>query len=202
MKTIRQRKSWKFNSNDINVWDNFFTEECLNILRNRVLYGKYFDKKYDSYYAIDYSKNEDYLSELIAHELSTKLDLPEFQRAWSFVYNHEGVGVGLHSDPSIVNLNIWVSTDKAVKDKSKNGLTIYKIKPPKTWRRSEWNGNPKKALKYIKSKKVKPTQVPYKSNRAVFFDGAYFHASNNISTKEGFENKRISYTMLFGLQLE
>ena len=202
MKTIRQRKSWKFNSNDINVWDNFFTDECLNILRHRVLYGKYFDKKYDNYYAIDYLKNEDYLSDLIAHELSTKLNLPKFQRAWSFVYHHEGVGVGLHSDPSIINLNIWVSTDKAVKDKSKNGLTIYKIKPPKTWRRSEWNSNPKKALKYIKSKKVKPKQVPYKSNRAVFFDGAYFDAYNNISTKEGFENKRISYTMLFGSQLE
>ena len=73
MKTLRPRKTWKFNASDITVWDDFFTSECLNILRHRVLYGKYFDKKYDSYYAIDYSKNEDYLSELIAHELSTKL---------------------------------------------------------------------------------------------------------------------------------
>ena len=91
MKTIRQRKSWKFNSNDINVWDNFFTDECLNILKHRVLYGKYFDKKYDGYYAIDYSKNEDYLSELIAHELSTKLDLPEFQRALGLKVNHSNL---------------------------------------------------------------------------------------------------------------
>ena len=201
--TIRPRKNWKFSIEDINVWDNFFTDKCLAILRHRVLYGKHFDKKYDNYNAIDYYKNTDYLSELIAHELSTKLDLPEFQRAWSFVYDHEGIGASLHSDPSIVNLNVWVSTDSIIKDKSKNGLTIYKVKPPKTWRRSEWNNvNPKKALEYIKTKKVKPTQVPYKSNRAIFFDGAYFHASNSVSTKEGFENKRISYTMLFGSQLQ
>ena len=202
MKTIRQRKNWKFNLKDINVWDNFFTDECLKILRYRVLYAKYFDKKYPSYFAIDYLKNTDYLSELIADELSPKLNLPEFKRAWSFVYDHEGEGVELHADPSIINLNIWVSTDTVVKDKSKNGLTIYKVKPPKTWKRSEWNSSPEKILKYIKLKKVKPIQIPYKSNRAVFFDGAYFHASNNISTKEGFENKRISYTMLFGSQLE
>jgi len=34
MKTIRQRKSWKFNSNDINVWDNFFTEEIEFYMEN------------------------------------------------------------------------------------------------------------------------------------------------------------------------
>ena len=58
------------------------------------------------------------------------------------------------------------------------------------------------ALTYLQSLNIKPTQVPYKSNRAIFFDGAYFHNANNVSTKEGFENRRISYTMLFGSQLE
>ena len=202
MKTIRPRKNWKFNPQDINVWDNFFTDECLKILRYRVLYGKHFDKQYNGYAAIDYFKNEDYLSELIAKELCSKMKLPPFQRAWSFVYNNESDGVGLHCDPSVVNINIWVSSDEVVKDKTKNGLNIYKIKPPQHWTRSEWNGSPTKPLEYIKSKKIKPTKVPYKSNRAIFFDGAYFHNSNGVSMKKGFENKRISYTMLFGSQLE
>ena len=77
-------------------------------------------------------------------------------------------------------------------------LNIYKVRPPKTWTSDDWNGDSAKSLRYVKSKKIKPTLVPYKSNRAIFFDGAYFHASNGISTKEGFENKRVSYTMLFG----
>jgi hypothetical protein len=203
MKTIRPRENWKFNLEDITVWDNFFTEECLKILRYRVLYAKYFDTQYDGYVAIDYFKNQDHLTELIAKELSSKINLPEFQRAWSFVYDHEHAGVGIHCDPSIVNINIWVSADTIIKDESKNGLTIYKIKPPKAWKRPEWNDSKNgMALKYLQSLNIKPTQVPYKSNRAIFFDGAYFHNSNNVSTKEGFENRRISYTMLFGSQLE
>ena len=203
MKTIRPRENWKFNLEDITVWDNFFTDECLKILRYRILYAKYFDTQYDGYAAIDYFKNQDHLTELIAKELSSKINLPEFQRAWSFVYDHEHAGVGIHCDPSIVNINIWVSADTIIKDESKNGLMIYKIKPPEAWKRSEWNGSKNgMGLKYIQSLNVKPTQVPYKSNRAIFFDGAYFHNSNNVSTKKGFENKRISYTMLFGSQLE
>jgi hypothetical protein len=160
MKTIRPRENWDINFKDITVWDNFFTDECLKILRYRILYAKYFDTQYDGYAAI-------------------------------------------HCDPSIVNINIWVSADTIIKDESKNGLMIYKIKPPEAWKRSEWNGSKNgMGLKYIQSLNVKPTQVPYKSNRAIFFDGAYFHNSNNVSTKKGFENKRISYTMLFGSQLE
>ena len=146
MKTIRKRKSWKINPQAVTVWDNFFTDEYLDILRNRVLYAKHFDEEYRDYYAIDYFKNQDYLSEIIAKELSSKIDLPPFQRAWSFLYHsHEREGVRLHSDPSIVNLNIWVSTDKAIKDKSKNGLTIYKVRPPKTWTSDDWNGNSAKS---------------------------------------------------------
>jgi len=40
--------------------------------------------------------------------------------------------------------------------------------------------------------------VDYKSNRAVFFDGAYFHKTDDVHMKEGKENKRVNYTMLFG----
>jgi len=199
MKTLADRDNWDFKPDDINVWDNFFTDECLKILKHRVLYAKHFDLEYKNYYAIDYFKNDDYLSELIAHQLSAKIPLPPFKRAWSFVYHvHEGEGVYLHSDPSIINLNIWVSGDDIVKDKSKNGLTIYKVRPPEDWTRKDWNNNSEKSLEYVKSKNAQPTEVPYKSNRAIFFDGAYFHASNGISTRGGFENQRVSYTMLFG----
>ena len=45
-------------------------------------------------------------------------------------------------------------------------------------------------------------QIPYKSNRAFLFDGAYFHQTIRVSMKEGIENRRVSYTMLFGSQLE
>jgi len=200
-KLLSHRKNWTINPTKITVIDNFFDEECLKMLKYRLLYTHKADKIYDNYYAVDYKEN-DYLTSMIAEEIKNKILLPPFQRAWGFVYNNSGTGVGLHCDPSVVNLNIWLSSDKSVKNKSKNGLNIYKLKPPKHWTRHEWNENPSKAIKLIKSKKIKPLKVPYKYNRAIFFDGAYFHTSNEVSMKDGIENKRISFTMLFGEQLE
>jgi len=200
-KFLTSRKNWNIDPAKITIIDNFFNEECLKMLKYRLLYTHKADKIYDNYYAVDYWNN-DYLTSSIAQELKNKLALPPFLRGWGFVYNNTGKGVPLHCDPSLVNLNIWLTSDKSVKNKSKNGLIIYKFKPLKNWTREEWNENPDKAIKLIKNKKIKPIKIPYKYNRAVFFDGAYFHTSNEVSMKEGVENKRVSFTMLFGEQLE
>ena len=203
MKMLQARNHWKFNFNKVTVIDNFFTPQCLDILKYRVLYAKHFDTNYKTYQAIDYRGNQDYITHLIVKELKNKLDiLPLFQRAWSFVYNNESPGVHLHCDPSEINMNVWVSSDESIKNKSKNGLNIYELNPPRSWNRSEWNTNPSKVKKFIATKKIKPIKIDYKSNRAVIFNGAYFHSSNGVSMKEGLENKRVSYTLLFGSQLE
>ena len=200
-KFLTSRKNWNIDPTKITIIDNFFNKECLKMLKYRLLYTHKADHIYDNYYAVDYW-NDDYLTSLIAKELKNKIALPPFLRGWGFVYNNTGKGVPLHCDPSLVNLNIWLTSDKSVKNKLKNGLNIYKLKPPKHWTRQEWNENPNKAIKLIKNKKIKPIKIPYKYNRAVFFDGAYFHTSNEVSMKEGVENKRVSFTMLFGEQLE
>ena len=200
---LQERNHWKFNFNKVTVIDNFFTPQCLDILKYRVLYAKHFDTNYKTYQAIDYRGNQDYITHLIVKELKNKLNLlPFFQRAWSFVYDTNSPGVFLHADPSELNMNVWVSSDESIKDKSKNGLNIYELKPPRSWNRSEWNANPSKVKKFIATKKIKPIKIDYKSNRAVIFNGAYFHSSNGVSMKEGVENKRVSYTLLFGSQLE
>ena len=194
------------NYEDIKVVDNFFTKECLEILKVRVLYNKYFDKKYPSYDAIDYFPGQDYLTDLIVNEIQKKFNVPEFQRGWSFVYFKNDAGAKMHADPSIVNLNVWVSSDESVNDVKKNGLNIYKILPPSNWKRKDWNDNSDAAKnlrkKLIVDNKIRPLKIKYKSNRAIFFNGAYFHETNGVDMKEGFENKRISYTLLFGNNLE
>jgi len=197
---LNKRKSWKINPEDITVWDNFFKPECLKILKYRVLYGKYFDKKYDNYHAINYPKDQDRITELIVKELKQKIDLPEFQKAWSFLYDAGKTGARLHSDPSLITLNTWVSDDQSVRNKSKNGLDIYKIKPPSDWTEKDWNGDNDKITQYIEVNNIKPVVVTYKNNRAIFFNSCYFHASRGVSMKKGFEHSRISYTQLFGVR--
>ena len=189
--------------NEIIIIDDFFTEELLSILKTRMLYTKHIDKNYGTYQAIDYQEDQDYITRLIVEKFKNKLNLlPPFQRAWSFVYHNESHGVGIHADPSEFNVNIWVSSDESVKDKSLNGLSIYKIAPPSDWERKDWNSNQRKVKSYIDSHHIKPVTIDYKSNRAVIFNGTYFHESNQVSMKEGVENRRVSYTMLFGSQLQ
>tara|TARA_S200002703_G_scaffold84144_4_gene72565 strand:+ start:184 stop:789 length:606 start_codon:yes stop_codon:yes gene_type:complete len=190
------------NIEDIEIIDNFFTKECFLALRYRMVFGKSFNKQYEGYLALDHYPNEDYLTDCIVSELNYKKKLPKFKRGWSFVYAQNTKGVHMHCDPSEVNLNVWVSSDESVDDKTKNGLNIYKILPPLNWSRKDWNNDGSKAKDYILSNNVKPIKIPYKSNRAIFFNGAYFHETNSVSMKPGRENMRVSYTLLFGNNLE
>ena len=206
-KALNEQDWDSFNSrlknNEIVVIDNFFTDEFLSILKIRALYSKYYDTIYPEYAAIDYFIPQDYIMDTIIKEFRHNLSvLPKFQRAWSFVYDNESTGVGIHADPSQFNVNVWVSNDESVKNKTCNGLLIYKIIPPTDWPRNDWNTNPVKVKNYIDSHHLEPIKIDYKSNRAIIFNGAYFHKSDNVSMKEGVHNRRVSYTMLFGEQLE
>ena len=197
--------NFRLKNNEIVVIDNFFTNMFLSILKIRVLYSKYFDIFYPDYAAINYFIDQDYITDTIVKEFRHNLSvLPKFQRAWSFVYNNESTGVLLHADPSQFNVNVWVSSDESVKNKTCNGLLIYKIIPPSDWTRKDWNdpAQEQKIKNYIDSHDLEPIKIDYKCNRAIIFNGAYFHKSNNVSMKEGIHNKRVSYTMLFGTQLE
>ena len=40
--------------------------------------------------------------------------------------------------------------------------------------------------------------IPYKENRAVIFNSNLFHETDNYEFKEGYENRRINVTILFG----
>jgi len=42
--------------------------------------------------------------------------------------------------------------------------------------------------------------VPYRANRAVLFRSSLYHKTDKHSFKEGFENCRINFTLLFGWQ--
>ncbi len=40
--------------------------------------------------------------------------------------------------------------------------------------------------------------VPHRGNRAVIFNSNLFHETDKISFKDGYTNKRINITMLYG----
>ena len=45
---------------------------------------------------------------------------------------------------------------------------------------------------------AKPTTIPYRANRAVIFDSDLFHETDAIRFQDGYANRRINVTMLYG----
>jgi hypothetical protein len=74
---------------------------------------------YDEYKANNYD-----LKDMITAKIVSELNIYDFfknkfERAWSFIYNNEAKGVPPHSDPSSVNINVWVTPDESIKDHKK-----------------------------------------------------------------------------------
>ena len=52
--------------------------------------------------------------------------------------------------------------------------------------------------KLTEYQKAKCENIPYQFNRAVLFNSAYFHETDKIDFKSGYESRRINITYLFG----
>ena len=190
-------------SNNIAIVDNLLNDHVVGHLRLRMQTASYFQDHYNDYQAISYFPKDDLLTDLLAEEISNKFKLEKFQRAWSFLYNNTAFGTNFHSDPSSINVNVWVTPDECIEDYSQNGLLICNVKPPQDWTREQWNKNKDNCItKFLNEQKASVLRVNYRCNRAIIFDGALFHKTDNVKTKEGDFNKRVSYTMLFGRTLE
>jgi hypothetical protein len=189
--------------NKIFYVDNFLTEETAFILRERMLNKTRFDEYYFDYQSISYYDGKDKITNKLANEISKKIKtLDKFERAWSFIYDNQALGVNFHADPSSININIWVSKNESVQSFEENGLEIINAKPPSDWTRDQWNGNKDNCIiDFLKNHPHKIKKIKYKYNRAIFFDGAYFHKTDNVNMKPGLKNRRVSYTMLFGKSL-
>jgi hypothetical protein len=44
----------------------------------------------------------------------------------------------------------------------------------------------------------KSVTIPYRSNRAIVFSSALFHETDQMTFKDGYTNRRINITMLYG----
>ena len=56
----------------------------------------------------------------------------------------------------------------------------------------------KEIYKFIKEKNANCETIPYKFIRAVLFNSTFFHETDKIDFKIGYESRRINITYLFG----
>lgn len=196
------------------VIDNVLSEEALRRIRNILLESTVFYQTknptlvgtYTGAY-IDDGLHDRILLELameLRRKLPSILDPHALRYMWAYKYDSKKTttsqeGIKLHADMAAVNVNLWITPDEANLDPNSGGLVVYTVKPPDHWNIMEYNTNTDRVYEeLLKPAGFRNITVPYKENRALIFDSALFHHGDKQHFKQGYPNRRINLTILYG----
>jgi len=188
--------------------DGFLSQEALNAFYNYALFAKVWNKEYKSCYLGAFG-NQGFISPLhlqLAVEL--KKSMPRIYKdyllsqMWGFKYDSQlGKGINVHADFAKINLNFWITPDESNLDQTSGGLKVYKYPAPANWTFRDYNASPQHIYAFLEQRSLDCIQIPHRCNRAVLFNSALFHETDGINFQEGYKNRRINMTYLFGSQL-
>lgn len=71
---------------------------------------------------------------------------------------------------------------------------------PADWDFAMYNNDRARIEEFLQSSSAKTTTIPYRENRAVVFNSDLFHKTDEIRFAEGYENRRINVTLLYGVR--
>ncbi|HKX10828.1 MAG TPA: tetratricopeptide repeat protein [Stellaceae bacterium] len=119
---------------------------------------------------------------------------------WAFKCESGAPGIGIHADFAAVNVNFWITPDAANLDAESGGLRIWSVPAPLEWDYQKYNADPAGIREFLARAGAKSVTVPYRANRAVIFDSNLFHETHRPRFKDGYLNRRINITLLYGLR--
>jgi hypothetical protein len=117
---------------------------------------------------------------------------------WAFKYDSRLRGIPIHADFAAVNVNFWITPDEANLDKDHGGLVIWDKPAPLDWDFEKYNIDAAAARDFLAREGATSTTVPHRANRAVIFDSDLFHETDELTFAEGYCNRRINLTLLYG----
>ena len=211
---INPHKDWSKVENDylnsakqIIYIDDFLSEGTIKELREFCLTSKVWIHQHDNKYLGAYA-DSGFISPMhlqIGTELQKKLPKLfgkyNIGKFWGYKYDTAlGGGIGIHADFAYLNLNFWITPDEYNNDKNRGGLKVYNAPAPDNWSFEKYNIEAKEIYKFLNENNASCETIPYKFNRAVLFNSSYFHETDKIDFKEGYESRRINITYLFGIR--
>jgi tetratricopeptide (TPR) repeat protein len=117
---------------------------------------------------------------------------------WAFKYDSKMRGINVHADSAAVNVNFWITPDEANLDPDHGGLVVWDKAAPLDWNFESYNGDVEAARAFLRASGARSVTLPYRANRAVVFDSDLFHETDAITFSDGYENRRINVTLLYG----
>ena len=148
----------------------------------------------------------------IADELRKKCprifkDYP-INNLWAFKYDNQPKnnisslkGINVHADFAAINVNFWITPNESNLNPQSGGLIVYDVEAPKEWDFNTYNTDEQKIREELRKSKGNTRVIPYKENRAIVFNSNLFHETDKYEFKEGYENRRINVTLLFGKRI-
>ena len=188
--------------------DDFLTPEALRGLRDFCLESTIFFAGTSNYF-VQSRLTEGFHCDLLyqtAEEVKERfpriLGGHHLANMWIYRYNNQSVGVAAHTDKGAVTFNLWITPDDANRIPDRGGIIVYTKEQPYDW---DW--------RYYNTEKYTPAvsreiadfladadtvTIPYHENRAVLFHSNLFHKSDQIHFRDGFQNRRMNITLLYG----
>jgi hypothetical protein len=126
----------------------------------------------------------------------------QLRQLWAYKNGQRQPATPPHADFAAVNVNIWVTPDSANLDPSAGGLDIYDTEAPPTWDFGKYNKDGRAIKAFLQESSATVTRIPYRANRAIIFNSDLFHATQPLAFADGYQNRRINVTFLYGLREE
>jgi Tfp pilus assembly protein PilF len=120
------------------------------------------------------------------------------RHAWAFKYDNRLSGIPIHADHAAVNVNFWVTPDAASLDPDRNGLVVWDKEAPLDWEFAKYNANSQAIHAFLRANNAGSVRAPYRQNRAVMFNSDLFHETDGVAFADGYENRRVNITLLYG----
>jgi hypothetical protein len=125
---------------------------------------------------------------------------------WAYKYGSGQAGIDMHADFAAVNVNFWITPNESNLDPDSGGLVLWDKEAPPEWGVDEYNtDNPVRQQRmrdYLEDAGARKIVVPHRQNRFLIFNSDLFHKTDGIRFSDGYENRRINITMLYGTRDE
>jgi hypothetical protein len=118
--------------------------------------------------------------------------------AWAYKYCGDFSGLGVHADDGAISVNFWITPDEANLDPERGGLILWDREVPEEYLRRDRPEQQKMIQAIVDQPGARAVTVPYRCNRAIVFDSMIAHSTDRFRFKDGYENRRINITLLYG----
>lgn len=187
------------------VLDDFLMPEALDRLRRICAQSTIWKRVYDAGY-IGATPEDGFACPLLAQiveEIQSLyapiLEQHPFRYLGAFKYDSElSTGTNTHADFSAVNVNLYIAPDDACLAKDRGGMVIWDLPARSESELRYYNTHERELRELLESRGAEQHRVPHRANRAVIFDSSLYHKTDECSFMEGYLNKRINVSVLFG----